>query len=88
MSNSRELCCLGSRYQPGNCSCDRSPGASDEYKVRVQLVERGIVPNRRRSDLKMRSMATKNGMSKVITAHFYISQGRMTNSDLLPPLIP
>jgi hypothetical protein len=54
----------------------------------VQLVERGIVPNRRRSDLKMRSMATKNGMSKVITAHFYISQGRMTNSDLLPPLIP
>jgi hypothetical protein len=56
MSNSRELCCLGSRL--------------------------------RRSDLKMRSMATNNGMSKVITAHFYISQGRITNSDLLPPLIP
>ena len=60
----------------------------------MQLVERGIVANRRRSDLQTRStvtkrsMATKNGMSKVITAHFYISQGRMTNSDLLPPLIP
>ena len=88
MSNSRELCCLGSRYQLGNCSCHRSPGAGDEYKVRVQLVERGIVPNRRRSDLQMRSMAKKNGMSKVVTAHFYLSQGRMTNSDLLPPLIP
>lgn len=88
MSNSRELCCLGSRYQLGNCSCHRSPGAGDEYKVRVQFVERGIVPNRRRSDLQMRSMAAKNGMSKVITAHFYTSQGRITNSDLLPPLIP
>jgi hypothetical protein len=52
----------------GTAPAIESPGAGDEYKVWVQLVERGIVQNMRRSDLTMRSMATKNGKSKAITA--------------------